>query len=107
MPPLSQQKIRHWQESRSREILEEKWLRFFSLAREKLIFMSRSTLDFQESEEKFLFLLSIFKTWKKFLFLLSIFKIFETNFSFSSRFSRCWRKFLCLLSIFEIFFLNI
>ena len=67
---------RHWQESRSREILEEKWLRFFSLAREKLIFMSRSTLDFQELEEKFLFLLSIFKTWKKFLFLLSIFKIF-------------------------------
>ena len=67
---------RHWRESRSREILEEKWLRFFSLAREKLIFMSRCTLDFQESEEKFLFLLSIFKTWKKFLFLLSIFKIF-------------------------------
>ena len=55
---------RHWQESRSREILEEKWFRFFSLAREKLIFMSRSPLDFQESEEKFLFLLSIFKTWK-------------------------------------------
>ena len=67
---------RHWQESRSREILEEKWLRFFSLAREKLIFMSRSPLDFQESEKQFLFLLSIFKIWKKILFLLSIFKIF-------------------------------
>ena len=77
---------RHWQESRSREILEEKWFRFFSLAREKLIFMSRSPLDFQESEDKFLFLLSIVKTWKTFLCL------FETYFSFSSRFSRFWRK---------------
>ena len=53
--------------------------------------MSRSPLDFQESEKQFLFLLSIFKIWKKnslspldfqdfwdqFLFLLSIFKILE------------------------------
>ena len=32
---------------------------------------------------------------------------FETNFSFSSRFSRIWRKFLRLLSIFKIFLINI
>ena len=69
--------------------------------------MSRSHLNFQELEEKFLFLLSIFKIWEKFLFLLSIFKILETNFSFSSRFSRFWRKFLCILSIFKILFLSI
>ena len=36
-----------------------------------------------------------------------IFKIFETHFSFSSRFSRFLKKFLCLLSIFEIFLINI
>ena len=48
-----------------------------------------------------------FEDLKKFLFLLLIFKIFETHFSFSSRFSRFWRKFLCLLSIFKIFLINI
>ena len=64
--------FRHWQESRSREILEEKWFRFFSLAREKLIFMSRSPLDFQDLKiislsflDPFLFLLSTFKILEK------------------------------------------
>ena len=76
---------RHWQESRYREILEEKLPRFFSLARQDLIDL----------------------TWKKFLLLLSIFKIFWTNFSFFSRFSKFWRKFLCLLSIAKIFLINI
>ena len=80
--------LRHWQESRSREIFEEKLLKIFSLGSQKLIFMYRSPLDFQEMEEKFLFLLSIFKTQEKFFFLLSIFKIVETNFSVSCRFSR-------------------
>jgi hypothetical protein len=65
--PIVSYHFRHWQESRSREILEEKWLRFSNLAREKLIFMSRSPPDFQESEEKFLCLLSIFK-----IFLMNI-----------------------------------
>ena len=37
-----------WQESRSREILEEKLLLVFPLELEKWIFMSRSPLDFQD-----------------------------------------------------------
>ena len=64
-----------WQESRSREILEEKLLLVFPLELEKWIFMSRSPLDFQDFE-------------KLFLFPLSVHKIFVLNFSFSSRFSR-------------------
>ena len=40
--------IRPWQESRSREILEEKLLLVFPLELEKWIFMSRSPLDFQD-----------------------------------------------------------
>ena len=50
-----------WQESRSREILEEKLLLDFPLELEKWIFISRSPLDFQDFqkiEKKFLFLLS-------------------------------------------------
>ena len=71
MSPLAS----HWQESRSREILEEKLLLVFPLELEKWIFMSRSPLDFQDFE-------------KTFLFPLSVHKIFVLNFSFSSRFSR-------------------
>ena len=51
----------HWQESRSREILEEKWLTVFPLKLEKWIFISRSPLDFQDFEKKILFLLSFLK----------------------------------------------
>ena len=57
---------------------------FLSRSREANFHVSFSS-RFQESEEKFLFLLSIVKTWKKFLCL------FETYFSFSSRFSRFLR----------------
>ena len=52
---------RHWQESRSREILEEKWLTVFPLKLERWIFISRSPLDFQDFEKKILFLLSFLK----------------------------------------------
>ena len=64
-----------WQESRSREILEEKLFLVSPLELEKWNFMSRSPLDFQDFD-------------KSFLFLLSVLKIFVLNFSFSSRFSR-------------------
>ena len=92
---------RHWQESWSREILEEKLFLVSPLKLEKWTFMSRSPLDFQDFE-------------KTFLFLLSVHKIFVLNFSFSSRLSRfCWtnfssanfqdflEQFLFLLSIFK------
>ena len=107
-----------WQESRSREILEEKWFRVFSLELEKWIFVSRSPLDFQEFLEKFLFPLSFLEifiwkfpfssrlsrflrrislslldfrdSWEKIPFLFSIFKTLEKNFSFSSRLARFW-----------------
>ena len=78
MNVLKDFQIRPWQESRSREILEEKLLLVFPLELEKWIFMSRSPLDFQDLE-------------KTFLFLLSVHKIFVLNFSFSSRFSRFYR----------------
>ena len=52
---------RHWQEFRSREILEEKWLTVFPLKLERWIFISRSPLDFQDFEKKILFLLSFLK----------------------------------------------
>ena len=92
-----------WQESRSREILEEKLFLVSPLELEKWNFMSRSPLDFQDFE-------------KSFLFLLSVLKIFVLNFSFSSRFSRFCRtislspldfqdfveQFLFLLLIFKI-----
>ena len=51
----------HWQESRSRENLEKKWLIFFSLELENCIFISLSLLDFQDCADKILFLLSIYE----------------------------------------------
>ena len=97
-------------ESLSAERKARVWLQTLtrvSILRNSRLWEALSPLDFQELEERFLFLLSICKTWKNILFLLSIFKIFETNISFSCQFSRFWRKFLCLLSIFKIFLINI
>ena len=53
-----------WQEFPSREILEKKWLTFFSLELENCIFISLFLLDFQD--------------WEKILFLLSIYEILFT-----------------------------
>ena len=66
---------RPWQESRSREILEEKWLIVFSLELEKWIFVSRSPLDFQDFE----------KTSSQFT------RFLYWTFTFFSRFSRICR----------------
>ena len=88
--------VRHWQESRSRENLEKKWLIFFSLELENCIFISLSLLDFQDFETKILFLLSICEILKTILFLFSIFEIVKTNFSFYSRFMRFCSLFLFL-----------
>ena len=86
----------HWQESRSRENLEKKWLIFFSLELENCIFISLSLLDFQDFETKILFLFSICEIFKTILFLFSIFKIVQTKFSFYSRFMRFCSLFLFL-----------
>ena len=116
-PKQDHQSLRfsHWQESRSRENLEKKWVNFFSLELEKWFFISLFPLDFQELKKKILFLFSIYEILlsysrslldfqdfeEKFLFLLSIFKMLRKNslslldlwdfwkqFSFSSQFSR-------------------
>ena len=81
----------------------------FSLAHEKLIFMSRSPLDFKNRKKSFSFSSRLSRLeknfsvclrpislspldfqdfWDQFLFLLSIFKILYNTFSFSSWFSR-------------------
>ena len=86
----------HWQESRSRENLEKKWLIFFSLELENCIFISLSLLDFQDFETKILFLFSICEIFKTILFLFLIFKIVKTKFSFYSRFMRFCSLFLFL-----------
>ena len=96
---------RPWQESRSREILEEKWLTVFPLKLEKWIFISRSPLEFQDFENKN----SLSPLLSQDLLL---------KFSFSSRFWRFWRQIslsplnlwnidiesLFLFSIFKIIF---
>ena len=89
-------RVSHWQESRSRENLEKKWLIFFSLELENCIFISLSLLDFQDFETKILFLFSICEIFKTILFLFSIFKIVKTKFSFYSRFMRFCSLFLFL-----------
>ena len=71
---------RPWQESRSQEILEKKWLIVSPLMPEKWSFISRSPLDFQDFEDRF-------------LFLLSICEISKLRVSFSSRFSRLFSFF--------------
>ena len=78
----------HWQESQSRENLEKKWVKFFSLELEKWFFISLFPLDFQDLEKKILFLFSIYEIFKKNLFHFSMFEILKKNFSFSSRFMR-------------------
>ena len=106
----------HWQESRSRENLEKKWVNFFSLELEKWFFISLFPLDFQELKKKFLVLFSIYEILlsysrslldfqdfeEKFLFLLSIYEILLSYSRSLLDFQDFEEKFLLSLSIVKI-----
>ena len=73
----------HWQESRSRENLEKKWVNFFSLELEKWFFISLFPLDFQDLKKKILFLFSIYEILLSYSRSLLDFQDFEEKFLLS------------------------
>ena len=82
-----------WQEFPSREILEKKWLTFFSLELENCIFISLFLLDVQDWK-KSLSPLDLWDLKKNSLSLLD-FQEFSGKFSFHSQFTRFCPLFLC------------